>query len=51
MVLAIATGIEIYVIHAHKGRYKLEVFKTSYSAIIEGLDTNTEVGRYWNPVN
>jgi hypothetical protein len=51
VVLATATGLEIYVIHAHKGRYQLEEFKSSYSAIIEGLDTNTEVGRYWNPLN
>jgi hypothetical protein len=49
--LAIATGFEIYVIRAHKGRYHLEEFKFSYGAIIEGLDSNTKAGRYWNPLN
>jgi hypothetical protein len=40
VVLAIAIGIEINVIHAQKGRYQLQEFKFSYGAIIEGLDTN-----------
>jgi hypothetical protein len=51
MLLAIATGIEIYVIRAFQGKYQLEEFEISYGAIIEGLDTKTRVGRYWNPLN
>ena len=50
-ILAIATGFEIYVIRTHKGRYELEEFKFSYGSIIEGLDSNTKAGRYWNPLN
>jgi len=34
VLLAIAIGFEIYVIHAYKGRYQLEEFKFSYGAII-----------------
>jgi hypothetical protein len=51
VLLAIATGFEIYVIRTNKGRYQLEEFELSYGAIIEGLDTNTREGRYWNPLN
>jgi hypothetical protein len=51
VVLALATGIEIYVIHANKGNYQFEDFIFSYGSIIEGLDTNKIVGRYWNPLN
>jgi hypothetical protein len=50
VVLAITTGIEIYVIRANKGRYQLQEFIFSYGSIIDGLDTNTIVGRYWNPL-
>jgi hypothetical protein len=51
LILALATGFEIYVIHKHKGSYHLEEFEFSYGAIIEGLDTKTRVGRYWNQLN
>jgi hypothetical protein len=51
VLLAIATGFEIYVIRTNKGRYQLEEFELSYGAIVEGLDTNTREGRYWNPLN
>ena len=51
VIIALATSIEIYVIRTHKGRYQLEEFKLSYSTIIEGLNTNTIIGRYWNPLN
>lgn len=51
MILAISIGIEINVIHTQKGRYHLKEFKISYGAIIEGLNTNTTIGRYWNPLN
>jgi hypothetical protein len=50
VLLAITTGIEIYVIRSHEGRYQLEEFIFSYGSIIKGLDTNTKVGRYWNPL-
>jgi hypothetical protein len=50
VVLSIATVIEIYVIRAHLGRYHLEEFISNCGAIINGLDTNTRVGRYWNPL-
>jgi hypothetical protein len=48
--IAIAIGMEIHVIHANQGRYQLKEFKLSYGKIIEGLDTNKIVGRYWNPL-
>jgi hypothetical protein len=51
VILAIAIGIEIYLIRANQGGLKLEEFMSSYGAIIEGLDTSTIVGRYWNPLN
>ena len=51
LMLAITTAIETYLIRTHKGRYQLEEFKFSYGAIIEGLESNTIVGRYWNPLN
>jgi hypothetical protein len=51
IICALATGFEIYVIKKHKGRYQLEEFEFSYGAIIEGLETNTIIGRYWNPLN
>jgi hypothetical protein len=38
------------VIHKHKGRYDLEEFKFSYGAIVEGLNSDTKAGRYWNPL-
>ena len=50
MILAIAIGFEIYVIHSYKGRHHLEEFKFSYGAIIEGLNSDTKAGRYWNPL-
>lgn len=51
MILAIAISLEIYVIRANKGRYHFEEFKLSYGAIIDGLNSNTKAGRYWNPLN
>jgi len=51
VILAIATGFEIYVIRTHKGKYHLDEFELRYSSIIEGLDSNTIAGRYWNPLN
>jgi hypothetical protein len=51
VILALAIGLEIYVIHANKGRYQLEEFKFSYGTIIEGLNSDTIAGRYWNPLN
>ena len=51
IICALATGFEIYVINKHYGRYQLEEFELSYGAMIEGLDTNTIIGRYWNPLN
>ena len=51
VILAIAIGFEIYMIHTYKGRYHLEEFQLSYGAIIEGLNSNTRAGRYWNPLN
>jgi hypothetical protein len=51
VILAIATGFEIYVIRKYKERYHLEEFKFSYGAIMEGLDSDTIAGRYWNPLN
>jgi hypothetical protein len=49
--LVVATGFEIYVIRTHKGRYHLEEFRFSYGKIMEGLDSKTKAGRYWNPLN
>jgi len=50
-VLAMATGIEIYLIRVHKGRYQIEEFTNHFEAIIDGLNTDTIIGRYWNPIN
>jgi hypothetical protein len=50
VILAISKGFEIYVIHKHKEKYHLEEFKFSYGAIIEGLNSDTKAGRYWNPL-
>ena len=49
--LAIAISLEIYLIRANKGKYHLEEFRFSYGAIIDGLNSNTKAGRYWNPLN
>jgi hypothetical protein len=40
VILAIATGTEIYLIRANQGGLQLEEFISSYGAIIEGLDTS-----------
>jgi hypothetical protein len=48
--IAIAIVLETYVIRKYKGRYELEEFKLSYGACIEGLNTETFIGRYWNPI-
>jgi hypothetical protein len=39
------------VIRAHKGIYQLVYFQVSYGAIIDGLNTDTWIGLYWNPLN
>ena len=51
VIIAIAIGLEIYVICINKERYHLETFKLSYGAILEGLNDKTKAGRYWNPLN
>ena len=43
--------IEISVIHKHKGKYELEEFKSSFESIIKGMNTESMIGRYWNPLN
>jgi hypothetical protein len=48
--IAITIGIEIYVIRANKERYQLKEFKIKYGKIIEGLNIQTLIGRYWNPL-
>jgi hypothetical protein len=50
VMLSLAIGFEMNVIHKHKGRYHLEDFKLTYGAITEGLNTDTLAGRYWNPL-
>jgi hypothetical protein len=49
--LALATCIEIYLIRAHIGKYQVEEFIFRYGALVEGLDINKIIGRYWNPIN
>jgi hypothetical protein len=49
--LFIATVIEIFVIRAHKGNYQLEEFTKSYGGMVEGLNQDSIIGRYWNPLN
>jgi hypothetical protein len=49
-ILSLALALETYVIYKHRGIYHLEDFKTSYGASIEGLNTDTFFGRYWNPL-
>jgi hypothetical protein len=49
--VAIAIGIEVYAIRADKGNYHLKEFTNSCGVIIEGLNTDTIIGRYWNPLN
>jgi hypothetical protein len=39
------------VIHKHNGKYELEEFKLSFGSLIEGLNTDSFIGRYWNPLN
>jgi hypothetical protein len=51
VVIGIATAIEINVIRTNKGRYHLEEFKFKYGTIIVGLNENSIIGRYWNPLN
>jgi len=46
-----AVAILVYAIRAHKGNYQLEEFTKSCGVLIEGLNTDTIIGRYWNPVN
>jgi hypothetical protein len=38
-------------IRAHKGRYQLEEFTKSFGGIIEGMNTDSMIGRYWGPLN
>jgi hypothetical protein len=49
--VVIAIGIEVYAIRAHKGNYALEEFTKSCGVLIEGLNNDTIIGRYWNPFN
>jgi hypothetical protein len=46
--LALALALETYVIYKHRDRYHLADFKMIYGASIEGLNTDTLAGRYWN---
>jgi hypothetical protein len=48
--LAISIALEIYVIYKHHDRYELSDFKMRYGVSIEGLNTDTLAGRYWNPL-
>jgi hypothetical protein len=48
--LALAIALETYVIREHRGSYHISDFKLSYGACIEGLNTDTLAGRYWNPL-
>jgi magnesium-transporting ATPase (P-type) len=48
--LALAIALETYVIYKYHGRYELPDFNQSYGACIEGLNTDTLAGRYWNPI-
>jgi sugar phosphate permease len=48
--LAISIALEIYVIYKHQDRYELSDFKLRYGNCIEGLNTDTFFGRYWNPL-
>ena len=49
--VALAIGLEVYAIREHKEKYHLEEFTKSCGVIIEGLNTDTIIGRYWNPLN
>ena len=49
--LALAIAFETYVIHKHRGSYHISDFKLRYGTSIEGLNTDTLAGRYWNPLN
>ena len=48
--IAVAIVLETHVIRKNKGKYHLEEFKQSYGVSIEGLNTETFIGRYWNPL-
>ena len=48
LVLAIAT--ETYLIYKHRGQYENPEFKQSYGACVQGLNTESFAGRYWNPL-
>ena len=48
--LALAFASEVYVIHVHRGAYHLKAFTDTYGGCMESLNTQTRVGRYWNPL-
>lgn len=48
--LALALASEVYVIHAHRGAYHLKGFRDAYGASMDSVNTQTRVGRYWNPI-
>jgi hypothetical protein len=48
VMLAITIVLEVYVISEHRGRYHHKEFKLTYGSIVEGLKTESFVGRYWN---
>ena len=50
-IILIIIAIEISVISRHKGRYQEEEFKQRFGSIIEGLNTDSIIGRYWNLLN
>ena len=48
VVLGIAVSFEIYLIRAHNGRYQLLEFAQRFGATVEGLNSVSIIGRYWN---
>jgi hypothetical protein len=48
LMVSIAILLEIYVISEHNGRYHLKEFTLTYGSIVEGLNTESIFGRYWN---
>jgi hypothetical protein len=50
IIIALAIALETYVISKNQGSYELSNFQMTYGACIEGLNTDTLAGRYWNPL-
>ena len=48
VVLGLVISFEIYLIRAHNGRYQLEEFAQRFGATVEGLNSVSIIGRYWN---